>query len=277
MYATITLSASFPCTPTTCDSKKANESVYHCVPVNCSTADWDYVNCECIDLTDGDFDDHNPSPILLSVGNGPVYELTGPKDGVYFDINADGKPERVGWTLPSEPTGFLVLDRNHNGLIDNGRELFGNFTPVEGDELADTGFQALAFWDDPSALGNGNGWIDPGDAVWPSLQLWIDANHDGVSQPDELYPPAAFGISAISTFSHTERRRDRFGNLFYLRGEFIIQGKNRIAYDVFLSQPIVTASSAAALKERRKALAAERGLRNRGKLIGSRNLFSLGR
>ena len=117
-----------------------------------------------------------------------------------------------------------MLDRNHNGLIDNGRELFGNFTPVEGDELADTGFQALAFWDDPSALGNGNGWIDPGDAVWPSLQLWIDANHDGVSQPDELYPPAAFGISAISTFSHTERRRDRFGNLFYLRGVFIIQG-----------------------------------------------------
>ena len=166
----------------------------------------------------------------------------------------DGKPERVGWTLASEPTGFLVLDRNHNGLIDNGRELFGNFTPIEGDELADTGFQALAFWDDPSTGGNGNGWIDPGDAVWSSLQLWIDANHDGVSQPDELYPLAAFRISAISTFSHTERRRDQFGNLFYLRGEFIIQGKNRIAYDVFLSQPILTASSTAAAKGEAKSL-----------------------
>ena len=129
----------------------------------------------------------------------------------------------------------MVLDRNHNGIIDNGREMFGNFTPLEGDQIAGNGFQALAFWDRPESGGNGDGWIDSSDAVWPNLRICIDFNHDGFSQPEELFLLSAFNITRISTTAFPEMRRDRFGNLFRLRGQFIIDGHPRWAFDVFFA------------------------------------------
>jgi len=173
------------------------------------------------------------SPIILALGKSTDYQLTGPQGGVWFDLDADGIPERTAWTQAGEPVGFLALDRNHNGIIDNGQELFGNLTPLGPNETAANGFVALAWFDRPENGGNGNGWIDPGDAIWPSLRVWIDFNHDGVSQPDELFTLAALNISALSTTASREMRRDRFGNTFRFRGEFIINGQLRHDYDVF--------------------------------------------
>jgi len=218
-----------------CDNTAVN-SIYSPPPPppNCSDShgyvNWDPSRCTCLDATGWP-----GSPIILAVGASADYQLVGTQGGVWFDLNADGTPDRIGWTRPGDLVGFLVLDRNLNGIIDNGQELFGNFTPLQAGQTAANGFEALALFDRPEFGGNANGWIDPGDGVWASLRIWIDFNHDGVSQPDELFTLAELNIARISTAAYPERRRDRFGNVFRLRGQFIIDGHARPAYDVYLA------------------------------------------
>ncbi|HXE74600.1 MAG TPA: hypothetical protein VNN18_03045 [Candidatus Xenobia bacterium] len=154
--------------------------------------------------------------------------------GVRFDLNSDGVADRLPWTVAGQPIGFLALDRNHNGVIDNGRELFGNYTPLEGDQAAANGFEALAYWDRAEAGGNSDGWIDARDSVWSELRIWIDANHDGLTQPGELYHPSAFSIQSISLAYAPEMRRDQHGNLFRYRSEFVVGPSRRMCYDIFL-------------------------------------------
>jgi hypothetical protein len=173
------------------------------------------------------------SPILLAVGPKPSYALVGPEDGVVFDLFANGNPVKTGWTEASSMVGFLFLDRNGNGSVDNGGELFGNRTPMLNGRVALNGFAALAEFDKAENGGNGNGSIDPSDQVWSALRVWIDTNHDGVSQSDELHTLDELAISAISISASPEMRRDRVGNTFRLRSEFVIDGRRRLAYDVW--------------------------------------------
>lgn len=152
------------------------------------------------------------SPLLINLGHGQP-ALTGAE--VWFDMAGAGIKQLIGWTDPSAPDAFLVLDKNGNGMIDSGRELFGTFTRLSWNDAgprAQNGFQALAWFDRPENGGNGDGSIDRNDLVFDRLLLWTDANHDGVSQPEELTPVSQAGITKIRLDANYVGLRDRFGN-----------------------------------------------------------------
>ncbi len=170
--------------------------------------------------------------------------MTNTDNGVRFDIKGNGKPLRLSWTAPGgEGNAFLALARNGNGIIDDGKELFGNFTDQPKSDNPN-GYAALAAFDLPENGGNGDGIIDKRDAIWPKLLLWIDENHDGVSQPNELHHLDDMGVHSLSLRYNEEPYVDRFGNQFRYKGRVNPLGQpygdavDRISYDVFfLGQP----------------------------------------
>jgi len=160
------------------------------------------------------------------------FRLTSAKDGVLFDLDADGVPEQVAWTHADSDDAWLALDRNGNGRIDDGSELFGNRMPVNAvKDTAANGFTVLRFFDD-SPFGKA---IDSNDAIYRRLVLWRDANHNGISEPDELTRASDAGLVSISTDYRTARRRDQFGNEFLMRAKArSADGIEHYAYDVWL-------------------------------------------
>ena len=162
------------------------------------------------------------SPIIIDTAR-DGYHLTSVEKGVLFDLNGDGIPERVAWTRPDSDDAFLAIDRNNNGRIDDGSELFGNHTPVYADRADITtmnGFEALRFAEGPTwGTSYAEGRIDSRDAVFSRLLLWRDRNHNGISEPDELMPVARAGVQWVGTDYQTKKRTDKFGNEFRQKGE----------------------------------------------------------
>ena len=109
----------------------------------------------------------------------------------YFDLDADGVEEYV--SKLGSGSGYLALDKNNDGIINNGSELFGT---KSGD-----GFGDLAIYDEDQ-----NGWIDENDAIWDKLKIWTTDENGN----DELYTLQKAGVGAIclqkvsTNFNHTD-------------------------------------------------------------------------
>ena len=157
-------------------------------------------NCDCC---------INYTPIVLDL-NGNGFLFSDAQRGVTFRINACGSTVRVGWPEGSDDV-WLALDRNGNGRIDDGSELFGNAVSLKDGGFAVNGYMALADWDD-----NDDQWVDADDAVFPSLRLWNDANRNAISEPLELQPLLDRGVEAIGLRYRNSPYRDAWGNEFHL-------------------------------------------------------------
>lgn len=122
-------------------------------------------------------------PLLVDLDGDGVYRTTGATNGTTFDVDADGTAEQTSWAGPGD--AFLAWDRDGDGRIGDGGELFGD------QHGAVDGIAELARHDE-----NGDGLIDASDAIWDRLVLWADANGDGDST-GELVSLADAGFTAI--------------------------------------------------------------------------------
>jgi hypothetical protein len=150
-------------------------------------------------------------PILFDFGDRGL-DLTDIDDGVAFDIDADGALEQVAWTAPGSDDAFLALDRNANGEIDDGNELFGNATILRDGSTSAHGYIALGELDLEANGGNGNGYIDHSDPGFASLLLWTDRDHDGRSSSAEMLRLSDRGIFAIALDPDESDVIDEYGN-----------------------------------------------------------------
>jgi hypothetical protein len=171
--------------------------------------------------------DGTSDPLIIDI-DGDGVELTSMEDGVSFDIRGNGSKVQVAGVEPDD--GLLVLDRNENGIIDSGKELFGD------QNGAPHGFAELGKYDHDE-----NGLIDSSDPVFDKLQVYRDFNRDGFSQKNELFHLKKMGIHSISlAFTKSEDSQVNGNSLLYEGWYTLRDGSKRSLTDAALAYRSLT-------------------------------------
>jgi hypothetical protein len=157
-----------------------------------------------------------------------VNESTGIEQGVHFDLLDTGAKQSVGWV--DKHDGLLVMDRNGDGKINSGAELFGDHTKLADGSLAKDGWAALAALDS-----NADGSIDAKDAAFNALNVWVDANGNGITDAGELHTLNSQGITAIS-LNTTHQQVAQNGNVLGDKGQFTtVDGQSHDVADAWFN------------------------------------------
>ncbi|MCL4456177.1 MAG: hypothetical protein M1147_07430 [Nitrospirae bacterium] len=151
-------------------------------------------------------------PLMVDL-DGDGIETTNVKDGAYFDHDGNGFAEQTGLVSPDD--GILVMDRNGDGIINDGKELFGDQTIMSNGQRAANGFEALREQDS-----NADGKIDANDSAWSQIKVWQDVDGDGYSTVDELKTLDEVGIKSINLTSTPNTVTDSEGNTQTRTGSF---------------------------------------------------------
>ena len=195
-------------------------------------------------------------PLILDL-DGDGLEITPLSKGILFDANGDSIRTGTAWVGSDD--GMLVWDRNANGSIDSGRELFGDETILANGQKAANGFAALAELDTGSLVngvlvGAGDGKFDAKDAQYANLRVWRDLNQDGISQAGELQTLAQSGVQSISLSSTASSTSYANGNATLVQtGSFTLAQDNFIRASESIA--LGAAATAMALKIATKSMA----------------------
>ncbi|WP_281170400.1 calcium-binding protein, partial [Azonexus hydrophilus] len=170
------------------------------------------------------------SPLVFDLdGDGiEIAQLSG-NSPVLFDHDANGVKTGSAWLKSDD--ALLVLDRDGNGTIDSGRELFGNNTVLAGGGKAADGYAALGELDS-----NGDGLIDAQDARFGELRLWRDLDQDGVSDAGELFGLAELGVSQISLAKTAGNQLLGDGTRLDGSAGFTVNGETRTYTDAWFAE-----------------------------------------
>ncbi|WP_327393846.1 calcium-binding protein, partial [Pseudomonas coronafaciens] len=144
------------------------------------------------------------SPLILDL-DGDGVETLSTDAGVHFDHDGNGFLESTGWVGVDD--GLLVYDRNRDGKIDSGSELFGNKTSISVDKKAANGFLALSEFDS-----NKDGVFDSHDNAFSELNVWVDKNSDGVVSEGELLTLTQAKVASINLSYSDSSKPDASGN-----------------------------------------------------------------
>ncbi|MFB5643397.1 calcium-binding protein, partial [Kluyvera ascorbata] len=170
--------------------------------------------------------ENTTSPVILDL-DGDGIETLAKQAGIFFDHDGNHFAENTGWV--SADDGLLVLDKDGNGKIGSGNELFGNNTVLSNGSLAANGYEALQELDT-----NGDGTLNSRDEAWQQLQVWQDRNGNARVDDGELMSLSEAGIAAIDTDYKNSTWFDKQGNAHKQIGEVIyLDGSEGQSADVW--------------------------------------------
>ena len=170
-------------------------------------------------------------PLVFDLGGDGITTVSLEESNAFFDLDNNGFAEKTSWVNAKE--GLLAYDKNGDGIINGGNELFGDRTLMkDGKTLASSGFAALAEYDD-----NKDGKIDSNDVIYALLRIWQDSDGDGIASAGELRRLVDLGIVSIGLSYSNTGVTDSANNIQVRTGTFTLaDGSSRAVGEYLLNR-----------------------------------------